>query len=105
MGIRNELSVGCPMRLKVRLKHAVIPVSKQKILAQWLDSFGSDVELGRSELMLEVDEEQKIAKLIRIFTQCEIDIYRVEVKETVPGEGVADKAKGREDSHEQTNAR
>lgn len=56
-------------------------MGEQGTLYQWLESVGRELVIEDTHLSITIDDEKKIAEIIRGFNRCKTDIYRVEVKE------------------------
>lgn len=81
IGSMDELRSFYRSTITVELKHSPIPKSEQVKLHQWLDSAGTDLEIKDSYVTISINNEKKIAEIIRAFNQCKVDVYRVEVDE------------------------
>jgi ABC-2 type transport system ATP-binding protein len=81
IGTMYELRAFYRSTITVKLKHSPVPKSEQVKLQQWLESVGTDIELKDSYITINIDDEKKIADMIRAFNQCKVDVYRVEVEE------------------------
>lgn len=81
IGTIDELRSFYRSTIIVKLKHSPIPKANQETLHQWLESVGTDVIMNDSYVAINIDEEQKIAEMIRAFNQYNIDVFRVEVEE------------------------
>lgn len=81
IGTMEELRSFYRSTITVKLKHSPIPESEQVRLHQWLESAGTDLDMKDSYVTLNVNNEKKIAEIIRAFNQCKVDVFRVEVEE------------------------
>ncbi|MCM3766445.1 ABC transporter ATP-binding protein [Neobacillus niacini] len=81
IGNMEELRSFHRSTIKVKIKHSPIPVSEQIKLQQWLESAGTDLEMKAPYVTITVEDEKKIAEIIRAIQQCRADVLRVEVKE------------------------
>ncbi|MBK3495828.1 ABC transporter ATP-binding protein [Viridibacillus sp. YIM B01967] len=81
IGTMDELRNFYRSTITVKIKHSPVPKSEQVKLQQWLESVGTDLEMKDPYVTINVDNEKKIADMIRAFNQCNIDIFRVEVEE------------------------
>lgn len=81
IGTMDELRSFYRSTITVKIKHSLFPKDKQSTLHQWLNSVGTDMTMNDSYVTINVDEEKKIAEIIRAFNQYKIDILRVEVEE------------------------
>ncbi len=81
IGTMDELRAFYRSTMTVQLKHSTIPTGEQRTLYQWLESVGRDLVIEDTNLSITIDDEKKIAEMIRGFNRCKTDIYRVEVKE------------------------
>ncbi|MGP7818076.1 ABC transporter ATP-binding protein [Niallia sp. 01092] len=81
MGTMDQLRAFYRSNIIAKLKFSPIPKSEQTNLFQWLENTGTDLEIRDTNLTITVNDEKKIAEIIRAFTQCKVDIYRVEVEE------------------------
>lgn len=67
--------------LEVKFKHSAVPENEAQNLYDWLETAGSDLKTTASSSSLTVGSERKIAEIIRAFTKCQVDVFRVEVNE------------------------
>ncbi|CAM3990698.1 ATP-binding cassette domain-containing protein [Mesobacillus zeae] len=81
IGTMDELRAFYRSSITVKLKHSPIPISEQAKLREWLESAGTSLEMNDSCVTITVDDEQKIAEMVRAFQQCRVDVYRVHVEE------------------------
>ncbi|PAE20277.1 ABC transporter ATP-binding protein [Bacillus sp. 7504-2] len=81
IGTMEELRSFYRSTITVRLKHAKVPKLAEGKLKQWLESAGTIREYGDTYTVMIVWHEQKIAEMIRAFTQCKTDVFRVDVEE------------------------
>lgn len=81
IGTMEELRKIYRSTITVKLKHSSVPKSEQVKLHQWLESVGTDLEMKDPYITINIDDEKKIADMIRAFNQCKVDILRVKVKE------------------------
>ena len=81
VGTMDELRAFYRSTITIKLKHSPIQKANQELLNEWLESFGTDVIMNDSYTTINIDEEKKIAEMIRAFNQCKVDILRVEVEE------------------------
>lgn len=81
IGTMDELRAFYRSTITVKLKHSPIQKAKQVTLHQWLESVGTDVVMNDSYVTINIDEEKKIAEIIRAFNQYKVDVLRVEVEE------------------------
>ncbi|KRF54739.1 MULTISPECIES: ATP-binding cassette domain-containing protein [Peribacillus] len=81
IGTMEELRKIYRSTITVKLKHSSVPKSEQVKLHQWLESVGTDLEMKDPYMTINIDDEKKIADMIRAFNQCKVDILRVKVKE------------------------
>lgn len=80
-GSMEELRSYYRSTLEVKFKHSAIPESEAENLYDWLETAGSDLKTTASSSSLTVGSERKIAEIIRAFTKCQVDVFRVEVNE------------------------
>ncbi|TFD94318.1 ABC transporter ATP-binding protein [Jeotgalibacillus sp. R-1-5s-1] len=80
-GSMDELRSYYQSTILVKIKHGNIPISDMTQLTQWLTNVGDNLEIKEQHIIITVNQEKKIADIIRAFNQCKIDIYRVEVDE------------------------
>lgn len=81
IGTMDELRSFYRSNITVRVKHSPISKSEQLQLYQWLESAGTNLEIKEPYVTINLADEKKIAEMIRAFTQCKVDIFRVEVEE------------------------
>lgn len=81
IGTMDELRAFYRSTITVKFKHSPVPKAKQVTLYQWLGSVGTDLEIKDPFVIINIDDEKKIAEIIRAFNQCKIDVFRVEVEE------------------------
>ncbi|MEV5112282.1 ABC transporter ATP-binding protein [Peribacillus frigoritolerans] len=81
IGTMEELRKIYRSTITVKLKHSSVPKSEQVKLHQWLESVGTDLEMKDPYMTINIDDEKKIADMIRAFNQCKVDVLRVKVKE------------------------
>ncbi|MEW5552804.1 ABC transporter ATP-binding protein [Peribacillus frigoritolerans] len=81
IGTMEELRKIYRSTITVKLKHSSVPKTEQVKLHQWLESVGTDLEMKDPYMTINIDDEKKIADMIRAFNQCKVDILRVKVKE------------------------
>lgn len=81
IGTMDELRAFYRSTITVKLKHSPIPKPEQVTLLQWLDSVGTNLEMKEPYLTINMDDEKKIAEMLRAFHQYKVDVYRVEVEE------------------------
>ncbi|MEB2492421.1 ABC transporter ATP-binding protein [Peribacillus frigoritolerans] len=81
IGTMEELRKIYRSTITVKLKHSSVPKSEQVKLHQWLESVGTDLEMKDPYMTINIDDEKKIADMIRAFNQCKVDILRVKVIE------------------------
>ncbi|MDW7615526.1 ABC transporter ATP-binding protein [Peribacillus simplex] len=81
MGTMEELRNLYRSTITVKLKHSSVPKSEQVKLHQWLESVGSELEMKDPYMTINIDDEKKIADMIRAFNQCKVDVLRINVKE------------------------
>ncbi|MDZ5712673.1 ABC transporter ATP-binding protein [Jeotgalibacillus haloalkalitolerans] len=81
IGSMDELRSYYQSTIIVKIKHGKIPSSELNQLKQWLLKTGQGLEMKQQHMIISVDQEKKIADIIRAFNQCKVDIYRVEVEE------------------------
>lgn len=81
IGTMDELRAFYRSTITVKLKHSPIPKSEQVKLQQWLESVGTDIEMKDPYITINIDDERKIADIIRAFNQCKVDVFRVVVEE------------------------
>ncbi|MFJ7928879.1 ATP-binding cassette domain-containing protein [Peribacillus sp. NPDC096448] len=81
IGTMEELRKIYRSTITVRLKHSSVPKSEQVKLHQWLESVGTGLEMKDPYMTINIDDEKKIADMIRAFNQCKVDVLRVNVKE------------------------
>ncbi len=80
-GSMDELRSYYQSTILVKIKHGNIPTADMTQLTQWLTHVGDNLEMKEQHIIITVNQEKKIADIIRAFNQCKIDIYRVEVEE------------------------
>ncbi|ALS77282.1 ABC transporter ATP-binding protein [Planococcus sp. ANT_H30] len=80
-GTMDELRAYYRSAITVQLKHDPIPTGEAQKLYAWLETAGTEIQQTASFTTITVDSEQKIAELIRAFTNCHVNIFRVEVNE------------------------
>ncbi|MFJ7939081.1 ATP-binding cassette domain-containing protein [Peribacillus sp. NPDC096622] len=81
IGTMEELRKIYRSTITVKLKHSSVPKSEQVKLHQWLESVGTGLEMKDPYMTINIDDEKKIADMIRAFNQCKVDVLRVNVKE------------------------
>lgn len=81
IGTMEELRNLYRSTIRVKLKHSSVPKSEQVKLHQWLESVGTELEMKDPYMTINIDDEKKIADMIRAFNQCKVDVLRVKVKE------------------------
>ncbi|MDF1996279.1 ABC transporter ATP-binding protein [Peribacillus frigoritolerans] len=81
IGTMEELRKIYRSTITVKLKHSSVPKTEQVKLHQWLESVGTELEMKEPYMTINIDDEKKIADMIRAFNQCKVDILRVKVKE------------------------
>jgi ABC-2 type transport system ATP-binding protein len=81
IGTMDELRTFYRSTITVKLKHSPIPKSEQATLYQWLESVGTNLEIKEPYLTINMDDEKKIAEMLRAFHRCKVDVFRVEVEE------------------------
>ncbi|MBX9956168.1 ABC transporter ATP-binding protein [Peribacillus simplex] len=81
IGTMEELRKIYRSTITVKLKHSSVPKTEQVKLHQWLESVGTELEMKDPYMTINIDDEKKIADMIRAFNQCKVDILRVKVKE------------------------
>ncbi|MDL4840572.1 ABC transporter ATP-binding protein [Aquibacillus rhizosphaerae] len=81
IGSMDELRSFYQSTITVKLKHSPIPESEEMHLLQYLKAAGSNLEISNSYIMIDVENENKISQIIRAFTRCKVDVFRVEVEE------------------------
>ncbi|GAB6256815.1 ATP-binding cassette domain-containing protein [Peribacillus sp. NPDC055009] len=81
IGTMEELRNLYRSTIRVKLKHSSVPKSEQVKLHQWLESVGTELEMKDPYVTINIDDEKKIADMIRAFNQCKVDVLRVNVKE------------------------
>jgi ABC-2 type transport system ATP-binding protein len=81
IGSMDELRSFYQSRIVVKIKHGSIPASEEARLTQWLESAGEDVKIQDRYIHITVEQEKKIAEIIRACNECKVDVYRVEVEE------------------------
>lgn len=80
-GTMDELRSYYRSAITVQLKHDSIPSSEAQKLYAWLETAGTELEKTSAFTTITVGSEQKIAEIIRAFTNCHVNIFRVEVDE------------------------
>jgi ABC-2 type transport system ATP-binding protein len=81
IGTMDELRNFYRSTITVKIKHSPMPKSEQVKLHQWLESVGTDLDIKDPYVTITIDDEKKIADIIRAFNKCKVDIFRVEVEE------------------------
>ncbi|WP_166240266.1 ABC transporter ATP-binding protein [Paenibacillus turpanensis] len=81
IGTIEELRAFYRSSISVRIKHSPIPNSELANLRQFLESLGEDLSMTDAYLHISVNEEKKIAMMVRALNQMKIDIFRVDVEE------------------------
>ncbi|MBO1513574.1 ABC transporter ATP-binding protein [Metabacillus bambusae] len=81
IGTMEELRNFYRSTITVKLKHSPVPKSEQVKLHQWLESVGTDLEIKDPYVTITIEDEKKIADMIRAFNQCKVDVFRVDVEE------------------------
>ncbi|RIW32519.1 ABC transporter ATP-binding protein [Bacillus salacetis] len=81
IGSMDELRSFYQSRIVVKIKHGSIPASEEARLTQWLEGAGEDVVIQDRYIHITVEQEKKIAEIIRACNECKVDVYRVEVEE------------------------
>jgi ABC-2 type transport system ATP-binding protein len=81
IGSMDELRSFYQSRIVVKIKHGSIPASEEARLTQWLEGAGEDVEIQDRYIHITVEQEKRIAEIIRACNECKVDVYRVEVEE------------------------
>lgn len=80
-GTMDELRSYYRSAITVQLKHDPIPAAEAQKLYAWLETAGTELQKTPAYTTVTVGSEQKIADIIRAFTNCQVNIYRVEVNE------------------------
>lgn len=80
-GTMDELRSYYRSAITVQLKHGPIPTGEAQKLYSWLESVGTELQKDAAFTTITVGSEQKIAEIIRAFTNCHVNIFRVEVNE------------------------
>ncbi|MBP3041059.1 ABC transporter ATP-binding protein [Bacillaceae bacterium Marseille-Q3522] len=80
-GTMEELRSYYQSAITVKLKHSQIPRASQLKLMQWLQANGTNLTNTEQYTSIQVENEKKIAAIVRAFDECKTDIYRVEVEE------------------------
>ncbi|MGG4548626.1 ABC transporter ATP-binding protein [Rossellomorea marisflavi] len=80
-GTMEELRAFYRSNIEVKVKHSPIPVRDQEDLEQWLSINGRDLEMEETHFHIVVEDEKKIADIIRVLNRIKVDVYRVEVDE------------------------
>lgn len=81
IGTMAELRSFYRTTLIVKFKHSPIPKVEKLTLTQWLHTVGTNLEIQEPYVTITLEDEKKIAEVIRAFNQYKIDVYRVEVDE------------------------
>ncbi|SDZ08733.1 ABC-2 type transport system ATP-binding protein [Evansella caseinilytica] len=79
MGTMDELRAFYRQTVKVRIKHAPVPAAQREILYRWLKTAGTKLEIAECYTTIHLEEEKKIADILRAFHHCKTDVYRAEV--------------------------
>lgn len=80
-GTMDELRSYYRSAITVQLKHDPIPTGEAKKLYTWLETAGTELQKNITVTTITVGSEPKIAEIIRAFTTCNVNIFRVEVNE------------------------
>lgn len=81
MGTIDELRAKERQAITVHIKHAKLPESNAISFQNGCTVFGEILKMKEKQLKIQVQEEQQIAHVLRVFHQLKIDVYRVEVDE------------------------
>ncbi|EME73233.1 ABC transporter ATP-binding protein [Bacillus sonorensis] len=80
-GTLDELRRHFMSAMTVSIRHSQIPEQHRGLIGNFLESAGDDIEYRGNELSLVVNSEEKIPAIIRVLTNCKVNIYRVHVDE------------------------
>ncbi|MDQ0430158.1 ABC-2 type transport system ATP-binding protein [Planomicrobium stackebrandtii] len=80
-GTMDELRSYYRSAITVQLKHDPIPAGEAQKLYAWLETAGTELQKTPAFTTITVGSELKIAEIIRAFTNCHVNIFRVEVNE------------------------
>jgi ABC-2 type transport system ATP-binding protein len=67
--------------ITVKVKHSDIPEKEKETIYQWLRINGTELKAADKHFIINVDEEKKIAEIIRALNRIKVDVLRVEVEE------------------------
>lgn len=81
IGTMEELRSFYRSTLTVKFKTSPIPKAEEHTVMAWLETVGSDISAEDSQIIITLNDEKKIAEIIRAFNQKKIEVYRVEVDE------------------------
>lgn len=80
LGSLDELTAAHQTWRHVRVRHSAL-IEEESTLRTFVESLGRNVMWESGRLSLQIDEEQKIAALVRALVQARVDIYGVHVEE------------------------
>lgn len=80
-GTLDELRKHFMSSITVYIRHSQIPEQHFGLISNFLESAGEEVNFRDNELSLVVNSEEKIPAIIRVLTNCKVNIYRVHVDE------------------------
>lgn len=81
LGSLDELQAAHQKWRHVSVRHAAFTAEEQPALISFIESLGRNCVWGTGRFSLQVDDEQKIAALIRALVQARVDIYGVQAEE------------------------
>lgn len=80
-GSMEQLRSKYQSNIEVMIKHSKIPESHRATLKQIFESVGQNIEWSENHTVLYLPDEDSISTITRAFSQCKIDVLRVEVDE------------------------
>jgi ABC-2 type transport system ATP-binding protein len=81
IGTIEELRSFYRSTISVKVKHSEIPAKERENIHQWLRLNGTELDISDTHFILNVNDEKKIAEIIRALNQIKVDVLRVEVEE------------------------
>ncbi|QTC42872.1 ABC transporter ATP-binding protein [Bacillus sp. V3] len=81
IGTIDELRSFYRSTISLKVKHSGIPAKDRENIYQWLRLNGTELEAADTHFLINVNEEKKIAEVIRALNQIKVDVLRVEVEE------------------------
>jgi len=81
LGSLDELQSAHQKWRHVSVRHSAFSAHEQATLRAFVEALGRSCVWGDGRFSLQVDDEQKVAALIRALVQARVDIYGVHVEE------------------------